>query len=498
MNLPRAGMVTAVVFAGLLASLACVDRARDRDEQAWHLAEKAHREGVDGRAFHLWTGLDKGQPRGREAHERLRLADERYRLAIDLFRDGKPGVREAVQLGITLGPMDPGHYLTFARLCARHGVTLRAVDFYRKYLGQDPPPSDTALVRKELLALDGGVDPFPETFVSDPKEASIRVPVVFVGMGGLVFALGLAGYRWRRNRRRHLSVLLPEHPEWHPTVAYHLGCLRHEFLKHRVGPLGEPLRAVLEGRASDGEERFLRERLAMGLDLSRAWRSQLSPLERTLGLACRVDRGDPVFAGACGAIRVLDSITWPLQCAMAKKLLKAHSVLMGVDTRISCLIGTLVRCRVDEAFMWDVVTMTRAEWAMGKVELHDLRVGPVPEGVEVEVFRTDLFIVLRNLVRNAITSMQAMPGPRRLALAVAVEMIPTGEELVVIRVLDSNPKEFPVEDTGTVERGLGIVAAVLRRYDGSMRIEPGQDGYAKVVAVRFFRSQWSMDTEAIA
>jgi len=88
-----------------------------------------------------------------------------------------------------------------------------------------------------------------------------------------------------------------------------------------------------------------------------------------------------------------------------------------------------------------------------------------------------------------------MPGPRRLGVRIAVELVPTGEELVVFRVLDSSPKEFPVEDNGAVDRGLGIVSTVLRRYDGSMRIELGQDGYAKAVAVRFFRSQWTLDLE---
>ena len=85
------------------------------------------------------------------------------------------------------------------------------------------------------------------------------------------------------------------------------------------------------------------------------------------------------------------------------------------------------------------------------------------------------------------------PHPRRLAVDVLVDLEPTGEEVVRIRVRDSSTQPIEAEastaaPTG-VEHGLGIVRTALLRYDGSLEIAPGGDGYAKAVVVRLFRSQ---------
>ena len=118
----------------------------------------------------------------------------------------------------------------------------------------------------------------------------------------------------------------------------------------------------------------------------------------------------------------------------------------------------------------------------------------------VDVFRTDLRIVLKNVVRNAIQAVASAPAPRRLALDVQVEPEPTGEEFVVFRIRDSSPGGL---DAGAgkgndVEHGLGIVNTALRRYDGSLQVVPASDGYAKAVLVRFFHSQRSPAKESAA
>jgi C4-dicarboxylate-specific signal transduction histidine kinase len=139
------------------------------------------------------------------------------------------------------------------------------------------------------------------------------------------------------------------------------------------------------------------------------------------------------------------------------------------------------------------VESTRSEWVTGKVPLDEIQIGPVPPGVEVDVFRTDLRIVLKNVVRNAIQAVAAAPAPRRLALDVQVEAEPTGEEFVVFRVRDSSPAGLHsgAGKSNDVEHGLGIVNTALRRYDGSLHVVPGCDGYAKAMLVRFFHSQRS-------
>jgi hypothetical protein len=68
---------------------------------------------------------------------------------------------------------------------------------------------------------------------------------------------------------------------------------------------------------------------------------------------------------------------------------------------------------------------------------------------------------------------------------VAVEA--TGEEIVRVRVRDSSP-QLPASPAAPSMRGLGLVNTVLERYDGSLAVEPGGDGYAKAVVVRLFRA----------
>ena len=494
----------------LLALQTCGGSSAARDEQAWRAAEKAYRENGDGSAYGLWAALDPAGAKGREAHRRLAVADEHYRHAIDLFRADQPGVREAMQEGLALGPIDPAHYLTLARLCADRGITFRAVDFYRKYLSQEPAPVEAAAARRELANLSAGKDPFPPLLVEGnrPSESPRSTTTPIWALGLLVLPLAFAMYLRARNRRRGLRRLLVDRPEWHQTVAYHLGCLRHEFLKHRVGPLGEPLRAIARGKASADENQFLRDRFAQGAPLRAAWRAQLHALERSLGIAWKLDSVDPLFHPARTALKSLARPRWPIRQADAKRLLAAHAALMTFDRRLSELVAGLVRCSVDEALLKEVVESTRSEWVSGKVALDEIRIGPVPPDVEVDVFRTDLRIVLKNVVRNAIQAVASAPSPRRLALDVQVEPEPTGEEFVVFRVRDSSPGGLDSGEgkgqgksqgnSNDVEHGLGIVNTALRRYDGSLQVVPGSNGYAKAVLIRFFHSQRSLAKEDAA
>ena len=115
--------------------------------------------------------------------------------------------------------------------------------------------------------------------------------------------------------------------------------------------------------------------------------------------------------------------------------------------------------------------------------------GPVPAGSAVDVYRTDLRIGLKNIFRNAIAALGVSPRPRRLAADVLVELEPTGEEIVRIRVRDSSQARLEAAAAAGVEHGLGIVHTALLRYDGSLEVLPGGDGYAKAVVVRLFRCQ---------
>jgi signal transduction histidine kinase len=496
MALGRKVLLSLLPWVGVVAVMGCRPSAEKQDELQWQTAETQWKRG-EPTAYEAWRRLDPRQQHGGQAWARLQEADARYRRAVELLRAEQPGLRETLAEALALAPMDPSLYLPLARACRERGSLWRAVDFYRKYLARQPPLADAAIARAELAAL--AADDIPPEFDERPAEPAPvargpREPWNWLAMAaaGLLFLL-LVGAMTRRRRARPLRDIVIERPEVHQAVAYQIGCLRHEFLKHRIGAAGEALHALIRGQASPEQRRFLEERLCKGEPLLAAWRTHVGALERSLGLKFALTRGDPLFRGAQRALAVLGRVATMTRPADARRVEQARDSLERLDRELAELVARLAYCPVDEGFLRDVLVSTRSEWASGKVELDDISVGPVPEGVAVDVYRTDLRIVLKNILRNAISALAESPHPRRLAVDVLVDLEPTGEEVVRIRVRDSSTQPIEAEastaaPTG-VEHGLGIVRAALHRYDGSLEIAPGGDGYAKAVVVRLFRSQ---------
>jgi hypothetical protein len=118
----------------------------------------------------------------------------------------------------------------------------------------------------------------------------------------------------------------------------------------------------------------------------------------------------------------------------------------------------------------------------------------------VEVFRVDLVLVLKNVVRNAILAVGQDEAPRRIGLDVSTEVELTGEEVVRVHVRDTSAQRFSTADiyARRMDRGLGLVTAALSRYDGAISVEDGGDGWAKAVAVRFFRAYGEDELDAAA
>jgi C4-dicarboxylate-specific signal transduction histidine kinase len=149
-----------------------------------------------------------------------------------------------------------------------------------------------------------------------------------------------------------------------------------------------------------------------------------------------------------------------------------------------------VRTTLDRELLDQVVDEVRGEYSAGSVLLDDLRIDDPPAGVAVEVFRVDLVLILKNLVRNAILAVGRAAPPRMIALSVRLDVEPTGEEIARIRVMDTSPEKITtdaIHERG-VGAGLGLVTVALARYDGAIEVERGEAGFTKSVTVRFFRA----------
>jgi signal transduction histidine kinase len=472
-----------------------------QDELAWREAEGLWRQ-EEPTAYDAWRQLDPKYPRGREARGRLDKADTLYRRAVEQLRTEQPGVVETVDEAKALAPMDPDLYLPLARIARARGRVLKAAEFYVKYLTQRSASQDAAAARAELTALIGEDWGFgdgrqvPRPGVSNGhKHWPIGYLLAPVGLVFLVLGL----FVWLRRRHfRPLREIVLARPELHQTISYQIGCLRHEFLKHRIGAAGDALQALIGGQASPEQRRFLEERFCKGEPLLAAWRAHMGALERSLGLRFTLAQGDPLFRAAQRALPVLTRAATRTNPAATRRVEQAWEQLERLDRELASLLARLAFCPVDEALLHEVLQSTRSEWASGKIELDEVVVGPVPVGVAVDVYGTDLRIVLKNIFRNAIAALGDSPRPRRLAVDVLVELEPTGQEVVRIRVRDSSRHGIEAMESAaeaaSVEHGLGIVRTALLRYDGSLQIEAGGDAYAKAVIVRLFRSLCGSDT----
>jgi hypothetical protein len=111
------------------------------------------------------------------------------------------------------------------------------------------------------------------------------------------------------------------------------------------------------------------------------------------------------------------------------------------------------------------------------------------EPARVRIFRTDLEDVLVNVFRNSLgSSVRYAAPPFKLGVDLVLEVDEiTGLESLAIRIKDRSPEKLTSEMLRGryVERGMGITADLLSRYDGAIAVED-EPGWEKAVVLRFF------------
>jgi tetratricopeptide (TPR) repeat protein len=501
------------VLAGfaLVASMlsACGDDGGPPSVQAqWEAARALWYIDRDPVAFDAWRAIDPATHEGREARRLLGEAEQLYRQGIREVRAGDEDARLRFERAVRMAPMDPRLYLPLARAFRAQAeerpdnphLFIRAAEYYRKFLVLAPSDPHTDAGRRELSEIDPDgsrlFEPSPRD--APPRDAATgTVPgwplgVAIAALVLAVVATALLVLRGRRTRRT-LEQLAERRPELHPAITYLVGSLRHELLKHRIGAVGDAVDALGEGRASVAELDFLCGRLFEGEPLEAAWEGHLVAFERALGPELDVRRKDPRFRRAGRAITHiarLESRVREGATRAAAELGHAHGELRELDGHLSRLVHRLVRTSVDGALLREVVDAVRREYAAGRVCLDEVAIRAPEPAPMVEVFRVDLVLVLKNVVRNAILAVGHSDPPRRIGLDLETQIEPTGEENVRIHVRDTSDEPLETEQiyARRMDRGLGLVTAALTRYDGTIAVEPGGDGWAKSVVVRFFRA----------
>jgi len=499
-----------LIACGMLVGCGESDDAR---RARWAATLASWDESHDPASYPEWTSLDERTPEGAEAHRRLREADRHYRRGIELVERGEPTARDEFQEAVSIAPMQPRLYLPLARAFRGQAelqpdnphLFIRAAESAGKFRGCAEYDPRAPEARGGLEGLDPSSTRFlgpTQAARADTATAEARAQLgLATGLTSVSIALAVSALFLilrRRGGTKSLTDMARERPELHPAIAYLVATIRHELLKHRIGAVSSGVRSLASGRETeaarrDAQRAFVAERLYGGEPLLLAWESHLGAFERALGPELDIRRRDVPFREAARAVRAIVRLEPRVrrgEPAALAQLARHDEKLRALDASLARLVAGLVRTRLDAALVREVLDAVRTEIAAGEVKLDGVAIDAPDPAPHVEVFRVDLVLVLKNVIRNAVLAVGRSEPPRRIAVQVRVDLLPTGEENVVLRVLDSSPDVLTTDaiHERRVDRGLGLVTAALTRYDGAILVEEAEAPYRKAICIRFFRA----------
>ncbi|MCA9702155.1 MAG: hypothetical protein KC431_31830, partial [Myxococcales bacterium] len=320
---------------------------------------------------------------------------------------------------------------------------------------------------------------------------------------------------WRRVRGASLPQLLERSPSCFPEVARILSLIRHEILKHNTAFLSDVGRALemdepdAEARATLLARRLFGDDAAVESAVNSVTRGErrgiygrflgyvgeLEQVARAHGVTLNLRRKDPTFKAM---LRAFDDVAakakWlrhPGGLRASNKLELARVLLRAGDElgrrafdRLSGIIRELCVATVDAEFIAAVYEEVATEDKFAKVEISPLQI--TGSGARVRIFPSDLHDILANVLRNSLMSavMYAEP-PIVLGVELDTELDDiTGLATLAIRIKDRSSERLTNEMLRGryVERGMGITADLLSRYDGSIAVEP-EAGWEKAVVL---------------
>lgn len=334
-------------------------------------------------------------------------------------------------------------------------------------------------------------------------------------LGLILLAIPLA-LIWRRFRGSSLRQLLDRSPTSFPEVARILSLIRHEILKHNTSFLSDVGRALeldepdAEARATLLARRLFGDSGDPSLQLAQrgerrgiygrflGYVGELHKVARAHGVTLNLRRKDPTFKAMLKAFEDVAANAKELRhpgglrpgrkLELARVLSRAGDVLgRKAFEQLSGVIRSLCIAKVDHEFIAAVYEEIATEDKFAQVQIAPLKIEG--EAQRVRIFPTDLHDILANVLRNSLMSsvMYAQP-PIGLGVSLVTEVDDiTGLSSLVIRIKDRSPERLTNEMLRGryVERGMGITADLLSRYDGSIAVEP-EPGWEKAVVLRFF------------
>ncbi len=372
------------------------------------------------------------------------------------------------------------------RLAAGEGHEMRAVAWWRRYLNEAPDGLHVDEARAAVERM-------------DRRLQTLRGAGIGLAAFALVAGLGLA---LRLRRGLTLEEWLRRDPGATRDVRPVLGRLSHEVFKHGGLLLGD-----VEERLSAGEDfrpsaEILAARLygsGPGPGLVAEGRSALDDLAsaaRRRGVTLNVRHKDPILGPVASGLDALDAAHDALVTVADGRALPERR-RVALASRLAMAADALhPRTALELNRLVDAAGSTEASWEGLSALLASVareRKAPLPELAPAGLFAcgapplrvklpgAEWETLFRNLFANALGS------PRLSLLAEAGRDPVTGQAQGRFVLYDADPRPLTAEMIRgrAAERGLGVVADVVRRWDGAVDVVPGTPGWTKGVAVEF-------------
>jgi tetratricopeptide (TPR) repeat protein len=372
------------------------------------------------------------------------------------------------------------------RLESSRGHPFEAASWWRRYVAEAPGGLHVDEARAAVERL-------------DRRFQTLRGAGIGLAAFGLLL---LAGLLLRRRRGLTLDVWLRRDPAAAREVRPILGRLAHEVFKHGgllLGDARERLAAGEDFRPAAGilAARLYGSETGPGLvQEGSAALDDLAAIGRRRGVALNLRHKDPLLAPVAAGLDSLEVARDDLSCLAAGRALPARR-RNALGVRLGRAANALnPRAAAGLNRLLDAVASTEASYdalaALLAAVASEKRVPPPalePAGLfadgrvplRVKLPAGEWETLFRNLFANVLAS------PRLVLLAEERRDPVTGQALGRFVLFDADPRPLTVEMIRgrAAERGLGVVADVVRRWDGAVDVVPGARGCVKGVSVEF-------------
>ncbi len=361
-----------------------------------------------------------------------------------------------------------------------------------------------ALFRRYLAEAAGGVHA-EEAQAALAREERRQDTLRGVALGGGLCALFAAILSWGRRR---LGLTLEEWLKRDPGATHDArsvaGRLSHEAFKHGGLLLGEALERLDSQQGLAEAAPLLVERLygnpgtpGLVAEARRALRD-LEAIGRRRGARLNLRFKDPLLSRVSRSLEALERIRADLALLAdegslpARRLEKLSRSLRRAAATLNPRTAQLLTATLDVAGSTEA-RFERLRSLLASVARENDAAAPPLAGlglfgeeadgkcVRVRVPEGDWATLWRNLFANA------LQAPRLALLAEERRDPVTGQALARFVLFDGDPRLLTAEMIRgrAAERGLGVVADLVRRWDGLVDVTPGTGEFTKGVAVEF-------------